>query len=242
MSAEKKDMYPVILPAFRRWADCKFDFEVAGTENLLMDRPSIIAANHLRAIDSALLASAYSEATGRPVRIGAKKGYFEGTGIDDQGKWGRIMRYIVTSTRMISIDRNNTDDLNVLRNLQDEIGDRLEDEDSVALHPEGTRSLDGRQYKFKSGVGHFALRYRVALQPAGITYEEYGRGRKTHAMVNFGVPITPEEYLLPPYSDLKSRGEKVNLLTRTIEDRVADLTGLSRAEDYAELPSKNLSE
>ncbi|MGV9001958.1 MAG: lysophospholipid acyltransferase family protein [Candidatus Saccharimonadaceae bacterium] len=238
MPHEKRDMYPLLQPVFQRWVDRKFDFEVSGTEHILMDNPVIVVANHLRAIDSALFATAYTEATGRPARIGAKKGYFEGTGTDDQGKWGRSMRYLVMSTRMISIDRKNTDNPKVLRELQDEIGDRLEDEDSVVFHAEGTRSLDGRQYKFRTGSAYFAMRYRVGLQPAGVTYDDHDRGRKTHVKVSFGVPITPEDYARPPYSDLKSRGERANLLTQVLEDRVARLTGAERAYEYAPLPNK----
>lgn len=232
MSREKIDVYNSIKPAFTYALNRRYDITTHGKENL-PNVPSIITPNHVRVEDSILVAARYSALTGRPLRFGAKKEYFDGEGIDDNAKYARSMKFLMEHTRMIPIDREDMTRQAFLE-LQAQVLDRLERGDSVALHPEGTRSDDGRLHKFKAGAALFAIRAAVPIIPVGLEYTDYSNGQKTHVDVKFGVPIMPEEYLSAPYSNFFG-GKKAEHLIGEVERRVADLTGMAQSGIVAQL-------
>lgn len=232
MSLERMDAYKVLWPAVRAGLDRKFDREVLGTENI-PDTPAIYAPNHIRFEDSPLVAVSYTEATGIPMRFAAKQEYFDGRGMNDKGKYGRTIRWVVEHARMIPVDREGIN-LRAFQELQAQVQDRLEHGDAVALHPEGTRSEDGRLHKFKSGAARMAIALSVPIVPVGVVYTTSTNERKAHATIQFGEPVMPEEYKSAPYSLLPGR-QKAEHLIQTIENRVADMTGMDQTGTFAQL-------
>lgn len=230
---EKLDAYKVLYPAFHFVLNRQFDRTVTGIENI-PDTPAIYTPNHIRIADSPLVAATYTEATDEPMRFVVKKEYLDGEGIDGHGKLGRSVRLLMEYTGMIPVDREATG-VHANQDFQNQVIDRLERGGAVALHPEGTRSDDGRLYKFRSGAAHIALAAHVPIVPVGIIYSQFDNKRKTHVSIEFGQPVMPEEYNEPPYSELAGARNKSEALIQEIENRVALLTGMEQAGKFAEL-------
>lgn len=234
---EKADLYKVFYPLFRAGLDTQYYRMVKGTEHIL-DGPALYAANHIKFVDSPLLAATYTQKTGKPLRFAAKQEYFEGLGTDDEGKHGRLVKFFMEHTHMVPVDRENANPRS-FQQLQQAVARHIECGDSVALHPEGTRSQDGRLHKFKSGVARIAISLAqsnpVPVVPVGITYDTYDNRRRTHVVIEFGEPITPETYMDKSFTRLPGNAHRAEHLTQIVEDRVADMTHLSQSGVFAEL-------
>lgn len=129
---------------------------IEGKQNVPKHGPVIFASNHLSFIDSV----AIPVAAPRPVHFLAKSTYFEGTGLS-----GWTTREFFTAIGAIPVRRGAgqaaLDALDQQRQL-------LEDGRAVALYPEGTRSLDGRLYKGRTGVAHLALQTGAPVVPVAL--------------------------------------------------------------------------
>lgn len=229
---EKADFYKGLYPIFKFGLDVKFDRSVSGVENI-PDQPAIYTPNHIRFADSPLVAASYTEATGLPMRFAAKQEYFDGKGINDNGKLGKTMQWFMEHSHMIPVEREGKNP-RAFQLLQAAVADRIEHGDAVALHPEGTRSNDGRLHKFKSGASRIAIALSVPIVPVGLVYTEYSNRRKTHVAIEFGRPIMPEEYTALPYSLLPAR-QKAEHFIQVAENRVADMTGMPQSGVFAQL-------
>ncbi len=232
MPRKNADFYGQLWPIARTMIDRRFDRSVTGVENI-PEGPVIVAANHIRMVDSPIVAVSYTEATGNPLRFAAKREFFDGEGVDGKGKWGRVAKWVLEHTDMIPVDRESRSRSDLVR-FQQEVARRLHDGDGVGIHPEGTRSDDGKLHKFKSGAAGIAIARTVPIVPVGLTYERYSNGRKTHVDVMFGEALTSDDYQTLPYSMLPGR-QKAEYFTSVVEQRVADLTGMERSGMFAQL-------
>ena len=233
LAKEKRDFYRILRPIAKTALDLKFHRGVLGTENI-PEGPALFAPNHLSFYDSPLVGVSYTEATGRPMRFGAKIEYFNGGGTDDKGTLGRTMRWLMDYSHMIPVDRDGTGNRDSYNETLRLVGLHLGRGEAVGLHPEGTRSTDGMLHKYKSGIGRMALQFFVPIVPVGVTYTDYDNKRKTHVEIEFGRPVTPEEFSRPPYSLLPNR-QKSEIITQTIENEVAAITGMKQSGEFATL-------
>src|SRR5690606_32478935 len=123
-----------------------------------------------------------------PVHFLAKSSYFEGTGLK-----GAIVREFFSVIGAIPVRRGAG------QAALDALGQQkqlLEAGMAVALYPEGTRSLDGRLYKGRTGVAFLALESGAPVVPVGLigTDEAMPKGAKFPRLdkritVRFGEPI-----------------------------------------------------
>ena len=124
---------------------------VEGRANVPRTGPVIFASNHLSFIDSI----AIPVAAPRPVHFMAKSSYFD--------RWAS--RQFFTAIGAIAVQRGAgqaaLDALDQQRKI-------LDDGRAVALYPEGTRSLDGRLYKGRTGVAFLALQTGAPVVPVGL--------------------------------------------------------------------------
>ena len=129
---------------------------VEGKHLVPRSGPVIFASNHLSFIDSI----AIPVAAPRRVHFLAKSSYFEGSGLS-----GWASRQFFTSIGAIPVRRGAgqaaLDALDQQRAL-------LEAGSAVALYPEGTRSVDGRLYKGRTGVAFLALQTGAPVVPVGL--------------------------------------------------------------------------
>ncbi|WP_330184954.1 1-acyl-sn-glycerol-3-phosphate acyltransferase [Nocardia sp. NBC_01503] len=120
--------------------------EIEGLRHVPAGGPVIIAANHLAVVDSLYLCLVLP----RKVTFIAKQEYFT-TG----GFRGRVNRWVMNATGQVSVDRTGGraggDSLAAAVRI-------LERGGVWGIHPEGTRSPDGRIYRGRTGV------IRVAMQ------------------------------------------------------------------------------
>jgi 1-acyl-sn-glycerol-3-phosphate acyltransferase len=141
-------LWPFVMLYFRP--------HIRGRKNVPRSGPVIFASNHLSFIDSI----AIPIAAPRRLPFMAKQHYFEGTGM-----MGRLRRWFFSAIGVFGVERGagqaGLDSL--------EIGKRIvESGGAMALYPEGTRSLDGRLYKGRTGVAFLALSTGATVVPVGL--------------------------------------------------------------------------
>ncbi|MRH86812.1 1-acyl-sn-glycerol-3-phosphate acyltransferase [Nocardia sp. SYP-A9097] len=120
--------------------------EIEGLHHVPADGPVIIAANHLAVVDSLYLCLVLP----RKVTFIAKQEYFT-----TKGFRGRVNRWVMNATGQVPVDRTGGqaggDSLAAAARI-------LRAGGVWGIHPEGTRSPDGRIYRGRTGV------IRVAMQ------------------------------------------------------------------------------
>lgn len=197
---------------------------ITGRENIPKTGRVILASNHLSFIDSLVIPLTAP----RRVQFLAKNTYFTGTGLT-----GWISRTFFTSIGAVGVERGAgqaaQDALDAGRRI-------LESDSAFAIYPEGTRSLDGRLYKGRTGVAWLALTTGAAVVPVGLigTQEIQPAGskgiriRKVH--VHFGAPID-----VSVHGSAES-GKARRLATDEIMAAIHGLSGQELANAYNEAP------
>jgi 1-acyl-sn-glycerol-3-phosphate acyltransferase len=185
--------------------------------------PVIFASNHLSFIDSI----AIPVAAPRPVHFLAKSSYFE--------SWAS--RQFFTAIGAIPVERGAgqaaLDALEQQRRL-------LADGRAVALYPEGTRSLDGRLYKGRTGVAFLALETGAPVVPVGLIGTDVVMpvGAKFPTLrqrvtVRFGQPLDLSAH------GAASSGRARRAATDEIMAAIHALSGQELAGAYNEVPAAN---
>lgn len=196
---------------------------IEGRAGVPKTGPVIFASNHLSFIDSI----AIPVAAPRPVHFLAKSSYFEKP----------ASRWFFTAIGAIPVQRGAgqaaLDALDQQRALLDEGS-------AVALYPEGTRSLDGRLYKGRTGVAFLALQTGAPVVPVGLigTDKVMPVGAKKPSMkhrvtVRFGAPLDLAHH--GPASSGRAR----RLATDEIMAAIHALSGQELAHAYNEVPAQN---
>ncbi|WP_280249699.1 lysophospholipid acyltransferase family protein [Nocardia abscessus] len=126
---------------------------VTGLDNIPRTGPVIIAANHLAVIDSLYLALVVP----RRVTFLAKQEYFTGKGLR-----GRFNRWFYSVSGQVPVDRTGgsaaADALAAATRILAAGG-------VWAIHPEGTRSPDGRIYRGRTGTLRVAMATGAPVVP-----------------------------------------------------------------------------
>lgn len=136
------------------WAVCRP--RVVGAEHIPSQGPAIIAANHLALIDSLVLCLTIR----RPVTFVAKGEYFDGAGVG-----GRCRRWFFTAVGQIPIDRRGGGHAEAALTSALKV---LNTDGIWAIHPEGTRSLDGLVHRGHTGVMRVACDAGAPVIPVGL--------------------------------------------------------------------------
>ncbi|MGC7093589.1 lysophospholipid acyltransferase family protein [Amycolatopsis lurida] len=156
---------------------------VRGHEHLPRTGPVILASNHLSFIDSVVL----QLVTRRQVHFLAKAEYFQGTGLK-----GRVIRWFFTVTGAVPVERGTH---HAARGALETALGVLGEGKVFGIYPEGTRSLDGRLYRGRTGVAWLALTAGVPVVPVALTgtdrLQPVGRKlpRPRRVTVTFGPPV-----------------------------------------------------
>lgn len=142
-----------IGPALYLWGRPK----IVGRQNIPRRGPAILAANHLAILDSFYL----TLAARRPVTFLAKADYFERAGLI-----GRLHRWFFTAVGQIPVDRRGGNAASPALAAATRI---IERGGLWGIHPEGSRSPDGRLYRGRTGAVRVAMDTGVPLVPVAIT-------------------------------------------------------------------------
>ncbi|MDE0547206.1 1-acyl-sn-glycerol-3-phosphate acyltransferase [Microbacterium sp. C7(2022)] len=200
---------------------------IEGRADVPKTGPVIFASNHLSFIDSI----AIPVAAPRPVHFLAKSSYFDGSGLSGWAS-NQFFRAIGAIPVQRGAGQAALDALDQQRRLLD--GDR-----AVALYPEGTRSLDGRLYKGRTGVAFLALQTGAPVVPVGLigTDKVMPVGAKMPSLrhritVKFGKPLELGHH--GPATSGRAR----RLATDDIMAAIHALSGQELAGTYNEVPAQ----
>ena len=192
------------------------DVELQNQENVPLDGPVILAANHLSFIDSLLLMYCLD----RRVTFLGKAEYLD--------SW--TTRKLFPAAGMIAVDRSGR---GLMRSLA-LAAKRLDAGEIVGIFPEGSRSRDGCLHRGHPGAAHLALTSGAAIVPVGVVGTDViqppgklmprFRGRVT---LKFGEPIE-----VAAWSDQSHSGKAKRAITNEVMGSIASMTGQPFVNEY----------
>lgn len=197
--------------------------DVQGRDHVPHRGPVIFAVNHLSALDSFLIPLV----SPRPVAFLAKAEYFERPGLT-----GWLLRACLTGIDAIPVDRR---DGKAAQASLDAARQVLAEGRAFGIHPEGSRSRDGRLYRGRTGVAWLALQTGAPvipvavlgtdrIQPVGAKIPRLGR-----IIVRFGQPM----YFAIAPGQTANQGRRA--VTDEIMAAIARLSEQDQAQAYADL-------
>jgi len=190
---------------------------IRGHEHVPRRGPAILAANHLAVLDSFYL----TLAARRPTAFLAKSEYFDGPGIS-----GALRRGFFSSVGQIPVDRSG----GTAASPAIEAAVRIVHRGGVwGIHPEGTRSPDGRLYRGRTGAVRVAMETGAPLLPVAITgTRSYGSTPWWRRRVTVEI-LPPMD--LTPFRDTGTDG--VRAATNALMHTIGTRTGQQRVDAYA---------
>lgn len=203
---------------------------VIGRKNVPKTGAVILASNHLSFIDSIVIPMVAP----RRVQFLAKSTYFDGKGIK-----GWISRSFFTSIGAVGVKRGAGQ---AAQDALDQSKRILDSGAAFAVYPEGTRSLDGRLYKGRTGVAWLALTTGALVVPVGLIgtdkLQPVGATipRVTPVTVTFGTPIDVSRH------GAANSGKARRAATDEIMAAIHELSGQELANMYNEAPPTNTVE
>ena len=201
-----------VSPLFR--AGCRVRTE--GLDNVPVDGPVILAANHVSFFDSVVLTLSVP----RRMRFVGKAEYLD--------SWKT--RFVFPALGMIPIRRSAGRQAMA---ALDTAAEALEKGDMLGIYPEGTRSRDGLLHRGHTGVAQLALRTNAMIIPIGLvgTARVQPIGAKMprpfHSVVaRFGKPIDPSSYE-------GSQRRRRRQIRDDLMDAIRRLSGQKVSSDFA---------
>ncbi|HEX8487568.1 MAG TPA: lysophospholipid acyltransferase family protein [Propionibacteriaceae bacterium] len=134
---------------------------IEGAENIPATGPAILVSNHLSAGDTFLLPALIR----RRLTFPAKAELFEGRTLR-----GRFVGWWLTGVGMVPMDRSGG---RASASSMSTVLDVLRQGKLLGIFPEGTRSVDGRLYKGKTGVARLVLSAGVPVIPVGLVNTQF---------------------------------------------------------------------
>ncbi|MBM7772040.1 1-acyl-sn-glycerol-3-phosphate acyltransferase [Actinokineospora baliensis] len=200
---------------------------VEGAERVPAKGPVILAINHLAVIDSFVVPMMVS----RRVSFLAKAEYFAGGSPKK-----RLVGVLFRALGAIPVERDNS--RAALASLE-VAGAVLDAGDAFAIHPEGTRSLDGKLHRGRTGVAQLALEHKAPVVPVALigTDKVQPAGRKwprPHRItVRFGEPLD-----FSRYDGLANSLPIRRAVTDEIMYAILELSGQEYVDSYHKRPSE----
>jgi 1-acyl-sn-glycerol-3-phosphate acyltransferase len=199
---------------------------VEGLEHVPRKGGVILASNHLSFIDSVVIPLTAP----RQVYFLAKAEYFTGTGLK-----GAVSRAFFTSViNAVPVERG---EIRAAAASLEQALEILNDGKAFGIYPEGTRSLDGRLYKGKTGVAWLALTAGVPVVPVALEgpQEILPVGRRIprirRVTVRFGKPLH-----FPELHGQARSARARRQVTDEVMAAIHELSGQELAEAYNEVP------
>ena len=203
--------------------------KVVGRRNVPRTGPVILASNHRSFIDSPVI----TLLAPRQVSFLAKQEYFTGKGLR-----GAVSRAFFSGIGAIGVERGAG---SAAQQALDLGLARLEAGEAFAIYPEGTRSLDGRLYRGRTGVAWLALTSGAPVVPVALTGTEDVQPvgsrlpRLARVRVEFGAPIDLSHF------GAATSGRARRQATDAVMAAIQELSGQEPAGAYND-PPKTLVE
>jgi 1-acyl-sn-glycerol-3-phosphate acyltransferase len=216
-------LYRIVRGILRPLVHLVYRPTITGADRVPKHGPVIFASNHLSFVDSIVIPLAAP----RPVQFLAKSHYFTGTGLS-----GWVSRTFFGAIGAVSVERGAGAQAQAALDQ----GRRILDSGAAfALYPEGTRSLDGRLYRGRTGVAWLALETGATVVPVGLIGTEAIQPvgaklpRVRPVTVRFGSPLDLSRH------GSASSGRARRAATDEIMAAIAALSGQEVAAEFNEL-------
>lgn len=206
----------VILLAARVW----FRPVVSGADRVPSAGPVILAINHLAVIDSFVVALMVP----RRVAFLAKQEYFKGAR-------GVLFRALGA----VPVNRQHS---RAALAALEVAGDILGRGEAFAIHPEGTRSLDGRLHRGRTGVAQLALASGAPVVPVAVIGTDRAQPpgiripRPRRITIRFGEPLDFQRY-----QGMDGAPAIRRAITDEIMYAILELSGQKYVDTYHERPA-----
>jgi 1-acyl-sn-glycerol-3-phosphate acyltransferase len=214
----------VIYRMLRRllWLATKLWFRpvVSGAERVPTTGAVILAINHLAVIDSFIVALMLH----RRVAFLAKAEYFDGSSA-----------VLFRALGAVPVRRQHT--RAALASLE-VAGEVLARGDAFAIHPEGTRSLDGRLHRGHTGVAQLALSSGARVVPVAVIGTDRAQApgtripRPRRIAIRFGSPLD-----FSRYEGMDGAPPIRRAITDEIMYAILELSGQEYVDSYQERPA-----
>ncbi|WP_291381749.1 lysophospholipid acyltransferase family protein [Demequina sp.] len=195
---------------------------VEGAENVPEHGGAILASNHLSFSDSVFLPLVLK----RKVVFLGKSDYFTGKGVK-----GAATRAFMQGVGTIPVHRGGGKASEAALRTGMQV---LDSGELLGIYPEGTRSLDGRLYRGKTGVARLAIEAGVPIIPVAMIGTDVAQpiGQKVPSREDIGVRIgTPIH--INAYRGRQEDREALRELTDTVMEAIRDMSG----QEYADRDS-----
>lgn len=196
--------------------------EITGLEYVPRTGPVIIAGNHISFADEIFTPLAAR----RQVFYFAKAEYFTTPGVK-----GRAMAAFFAGLGQVPVERGDTRSAAAVIDVGVDV---LRQGRALGIFPEGTRSPDGRLYKFRTGIARLALRSGAPVVPVGLvgTRDVQPPGSKrwhrAPVSVHFGAPLR-----FGHRSGEERSARVLREVTDTVREAVQALSGQSYVDAFA---------
>jgi 1-acyl-sn-glycerol-3-phosphate acyltransferase len=206
-----------------------FSPTVEGLEHVPASGGAILAGNHLSVSDQLFLGCAVD----RQVHYWAKEEYFHLPGIK-----GKALSVLMHGLGAIPVHREGG---RAALHALDAAVPVLKSGALVGIFPEGTRSLDGKLYRGRTGVARLAMDAGVPVVPVGFIGTEVAQPHghifpslsargQAKVIVRFGPPMD--------FSDRSDDMSSIRAITDEIMVEIQKLSGQEYTGRYAKRPSK----
>lgn len=170
-------------------------FKSSGRSNIPGKSPYVIAANHQTFVDGMWIARFLPRKHFRKMCCLA--------GSDLETNYGLLGRLIMRVGRGIAVDRYGSPVRGLIKAKKE-----VEKGNIMLVHPEGTRTHDGKVAELKDGAAYMAVKAGVPILPVYIEggYEAFSRHmkrpqtwdrehrRRKMVIVHYGVPLLPSDH------------------------------------------------
>ena len=197
--------------------------EVSGLEHVPTSGPVILAGNHVSFADEIFTPLAAR----RQVSYFAKAEYFTAPGIR-----GRAMAAFFHGMGQVPVARADTRSAAAVIDIGVEV---LGAGGALGIFPEGTRSPDGRLYRFRTGVARVALRSGAPVVPVALVGTRSvlppgaRRWHRAPVQVHFGAPLR-----FPGRLDGERSSRVLREITETVREAVQAMSGQEYVDSYAQ--------
>jgi 1-acyl-sn-glycerol-3-phosphate acyltransferase len=201
-----------LAPALR----AVFRPQVTGAQHIPATGPVILAANHESFADEFFIPISAR----RQIFFFAKAEYFNTPGIR-----GRAMAAFFGGLGQVPVERADVRSAAAVIDIGVEV---LSEGRALGIFPEGTRSPDGRLYKFRTGVARLALRSGAPVVPVGmvgtrdVLPPDSRRWHRRPVGVNFGSAMD--------FAHLRDQERSARVLREVTEQVRAEIQRLSGQE------------
>ncbi|HEX2301231.1 MAG TPA: lysophospholipid acyltransferase family protein [Pseudonocardiaceae bacterium] len=190
---------------------------VHGAHHVPSNGPVILASNHLSFVDSVVIPLALP----RQVTFLAKAEYFEGTGLS-----GWLSRRFFLAMGHVPVQRGQGRAAWAAVRVAQGV---LARGGALAIYPEGTRSLDGRLYRGRTGVARLTLLTGAPVVPVALAGTQ--RVQPVGSVLPRPYPVTVRFGAPMEFSRYAGKDQQVPVL-RAITDEIVGAIRMLSGQEY----------